>query len=127
MANANDASFLDAFPPEIQEITLTLREVAATEMPGARETIFTQSFNFSPDGEYRHRICYIWPGKTHATMGFFFGTSLDDPESLLEGTGKRMRHVKVKSVETARSPAVAALARQAWSIAPACLSNLKRK
>lgn len=124
MIHTNEASFLNAFSPEMQEITLTLREVAIEQMPGAQETIFTQSFNYSPDGQYGHRICYIWPGKSHATLGFFFGTSLNDPERLLEGTGKRMRHVKVRSVDLARSTPVAALLSQAWSMAPECLVNL---
>jgi hypothetical protein len=29
-------------------------------------------------------------------IGFFHGAALDDPASLLEGAGKRMRHVKVR-------------------------------
>jgi len=33
------------------------------------------------------------------TFGFLFGTSLPDPEGLLEGTGKNMRHVKVHTME----------------------------
>ncbi len=30
-------------------------------------------------------------------VGFFYGAYLDDPASLLEGAGKRMRHVKLRS------------------------------
>ena len=29
-------------------------------------------------------------------MGFFFGAELEDPMGLLEGSGRRMRHVKVR-------------------------------
>jgi hypothetical protein len=29
-------------------------------------------------------------------VGFFLGAELDDPERLLEGSGKRMRHVKLR-------------------------------
>jgi hypothetical protein len=32
----------------------------------------------------------------HVNVGFFHGATLDDPTALLEGTGKRMRHVKVR-------------------------------
>jgi hypothetical protein len=35
-----------------------------------------------------------FPG--HVNVGFFHGAMLDDPAGLLEGTGKRMRHVKLK-------------------------------
>jgi hypothetical protein len=34
--------------------------------------------------------------KAHVNVGFFRGAGLDDPAGLLEGTGKRMRHVKLK-------------------------------
>jgi hypothetical protein len=29
-------------------------------------------------------------------VGFFLGAELDDPAALLEGNGRRMRHVKIK-------------------------------
>jgi hypothetical protein len=34
--------------------------------------------------------------RAHVNVGFFFGAALDDPADLLEGAGKRMRHVKVR-------------------------------
>jgi hypothetical protein len=33
---------------------------------------------------------------SHVNVGFFYGAALEDPAGLLEGSGKRMRHVKVK-------------------------------
>ena len=41
--------------------------------------------------------------------GFYQGAGLSDPEGLLEGTGAKLRHVKVRSVEVAEQPAVRAL------------------
>ena len=38
---------------------------------------------------------YVNAFKAHASDGFFHGASLPDPVGLLEGTGKRMRHVKL--------------------------------
>lgn len=32
----------------------------------------------------------------HVNVGFFYGAALADPKGLLEGRGKRMRHVKLK-------------------------------
>jgi Domain of unknown function (DU1801) len=32
----------------------------------------------------------------HVNVGFFYGAVLEDPAGLLEGSGKRMRHVKLK-------------------------------
>jgi hypothetical protein len=38
---------------------------------------------------------YVNSFKSHVNVGFFNGASLDDPAGLLQGSGKRMRHVKV--------------------------------
>ncbi|MND00145.1 hypothetical protein D3C83_186560 [compost metagenome] len=34
--------------------------------------------------------------RAHVNVGFFLGATLADPDRLLEGTGKRMRHVKLR-------------------------------
>ncbi len=39
---------------------------------------------------------YVNSFKSHVNVGFFYGAMLEDPEGLLEGSGKRMRHVKLK-------------------------------
>jgi hypothetical protein len=41
-------------------------------------------------------FAYVDAFSTHANIGFFHGAALDDPAGLLEGTGKRMRHVKLR-------------------------------
>lgn len=40
-------------------------------------------------------FAYVGAFKAHANLGFFHGAALDDPAGLLQGTGKRMRHVKL--------------------------------
>ena len=39
---------------------------------------------------------YVNVFSAHVNVGFFQGASLRDPAGLLEGTGKRMRHVKLR-------------------------------
>lgn len=39
---------------------------------------------------------YVNAFKNHVNVGFFHGAALDDPAGLLQGSGKRMRHVKLK-------------------------------
>jgi hypothetical protein len=39
---------------------------------------------------------YVAVFRAHANVGFFRGAELADPKGLLQGTGKRMRHVKVR-------------------------------
>ena len=53
-------------------------------------------------------FAYVDAYAEHANIGFFFGAFLDDPAGLLEGAGKRMRHVKLR---VGRMPDEAALDR----------------
>jgi hypothetical protein len=39
---------------------------------------------------------YVNAFKVHANVGFYYGALLADPAGLLEGAGKRMRHVKLR-------------------------------
>ncbi|TWB44489.1 uncharacterized protein DUF1801 [Nitrospirillum pindoramense] len=41
-------------------------------------------------------FAYVGAYTAHASVGFFHGADLDDPTGLLQGTGKRMRHVKLR-------------------------------
>ncbi|HTX48269.1 MAG TPA: DUF1801 domain-containing protein [Caulobacteraceae bacterium] len=57
---------------------------------------------------------YVNAFTAHVNVGFFHGATLDDPAGLLEGTGKRMRHVKVRWGETANDAALAELIAAAY-------------
>ena len=52
---------------------------------------------------------YVNAFTRHVNIGFFQGASLDDPAGLLEGTGKRMRHVKLHWGEPIDEEALKAL------------------
>jgi hypothetical protein len=57
-----------------------------------------------PVFELNGTLCFLMVGKQHVTLGFAQGTSLSDPAQLLEGTGKNIRHVKLKKAEQVRDP-----------------------
>ena len=57
---------------------------------------------------------YVDAFSAHANVGFFHGASLDDPAGLLQGAGKRMRHVKLRWGEPVDEPALAALIAAAY-------------
>jgi hypothetical protein len=40
-------------------------------------------------------FAYVNVFKAHANVGFYLGAYLEDPAGLLQGSGKRMRHVKI--------------------------------
>ncbi len=58
--------------------------------------------SFDSDGT----VCGFMTGKEHVTFIFLRGAALPDPEGLLEGTGKSVRHVKVRTVEDLKRPAL---------------------
>lgn len=41
-------------------------------------------------------FAYVDAFTAHVNVGFFLGAGLDDPQRLLQGTGKYMRHVKLR-------------------------------
>jgi hypothetical protein len=58
---------------------------------------------------------YVNVFKAHVNVGFFLGAELDDPTGLLEGTGRRMRHVKVKPGASLNVAALGALIQAAYA------------
>jgi hypothetical protein len=58
---------------------------------------------------------YVDAFSAHVNVGFFQGASLNDPAGLLEGTGKRMRHVKIRWGQPVNDVALSALIRLAYA------------
>jgi len=58
---------------------------------------------------------YVNAFTNHVNVGFFFGALLKDPARLLEGTGKRGRHVKLRPGRPVDSAALAALIAVAYA------------
>ena len=57
---------------------------------------------------------YVNAYRDHVNVGFFFGALLKDPARLLEGTGKRGRHVKLRPGRDVDSAALAQLVDAAY-------------
>jgi hypothetical protein len=57
---------------------------------------------------------YVNAFSAHANIGFYFGAELADPHGLLEGAGKRMRHVKLRWGEQADAAALTELIAAAY-------------
>src|SRR5947208_9317837 len=58
---------------------------------------------------------YVNVFTSHVNVGFFQGASLSDPARLLQGTGKFMRHVKLKPATAANAVALSKLIAAAYS------------
>ncbi len=101
--------------PEIAELARKIRalifEVAprAVEMISIRDRVAAYGFS----DKMRSQPVYIALPKGWARLGFYYGGDLPDPEHLLEGEGKRLRHIKIRSAQDLDNPAVRELVRLA--------------
>jgi hypothetical protein len=66
---------------------------------------------------------YVNVFTSHVNVGFFRGASLPDPSRLLEGTGKFMRHVKLRLGTAGNAAALRRLIDTAYSDIKARVEN----
>ena len=87
---------------QVKEIAERLRAVIievypeVVEVPWPKQKIV--GYGVGPKKMSEH-FCYIGAFKKHVNLGFYYGADLPDPQGLLEGTGKKLRHIKVKNSE----------------------------
>ncbi|MGC2288986.1 MAG: DUF1801 domain-containing protein [Thermoplasmata archaeon] len=61
-------------------------------------------------------VCRVGAFTHHVGVEFWRGSTLPDPDHLLEGTGKNLRHVKLRTLEEASSPKLARLVQRAVAL-----------
>ena len=92
--------FLDAYDRPIADLVLALREIILEEAPDASESIYqvyTVAIWFGFSEKMKDMFCYIATNAQHINLGFPRGSTLLDPNRVLEGDGKTMRHIKFAS------------------------------
>jgi hypothetical protein len=96
---------------ELQAIERALRTTIRTAFPVAIEQVdfANKLIAFGRSMKIRGLLFAIIAHKSHVNLQLADGADLPDPQGLIEGTGKRIRHVKIRSVEAASSPAVVAI------------------
>src|SRR5207244_12328157 len=95
-------------------ITEELRHMARRAMPRAREFLYYDAVNYSLSDSPLERICYISPAQSQVMLGFLFGAHLDNQHHLLQGIGKRARHITIRTLEEAKNTALKQLLKAAW-------------
>jgi hypothetical protein len=93
--------FLEPYGRHISDLALALREIILEEAPDASESIYqvyTVAIWFGFSGKMKDMFCYIATATSHVNLGFPSGASMPDPNRVLEGTGKKMRHIKFASL-----------------------------
>jgi hypothetical protein len=92
--------FLEAYDRPILDLALALREIILEEVPDASESIYrtyTVAIWFGFSEKMKDMFCYIATNARHINLGFPRGATLSDPNRVLEGDGKNMRHIKFAS------------------------------
>jgi len=109
-------SFLTAYDPGIADLALALRDAVLEEAPDASESIYqtyTVAIWFGYSGKMKDMFCYIATNARHVNLGFPRGAELPDPNDVLEGEGKTMRHIKFASERDLARPFVSRYIRAA--------------
>jgi hypothetical protein len=95
--------YVDTKPAELRDVAEKLRKLVKKTVKGTKESVNSWKI---PTLESNGPMCFFTVGKYHVTFGFLRGTSLPDPAGLLEGTGKNLRHVKLRTAEDVSKPAL---------------------
>lgn len=105
MAETNFGTFhdlLEITPESLRPIVVELKNIITTIDPDSVEVVRlgdrAATYGVGPQ-KMKQGYTYILPHKSWVNLGFFRGAQLDDPAGLLEGSGKNMRHVKIRSLE----------------------------
>ena len=103
-------TFKDAlarFNPETKKLATALRKLISEVYPKVVEVPWPKlqviGYGIGPKKSTEH-FCYIGLYGEHINLGFNYGLSLPDPDKLLEGAGKKFRHVKIQTNEDVKRP-----------------------
>lgn len=73
------------------------------EVPWPKQRVI--GYGVGPKKMTEH-FCYISVSRDHINIGFMYGAELPDPEHLLGGTGKLLRHVRITETRQLSDPAL---------------------
>ena len=97
-------------PPQNRAIIKALRAFVMRTAPKLEETV---KWGNGCWVKGKVPISYVYSAPDYVQFGFVRGSSLKDPQKLLEGEGQYVRHIKVHSAADIDRTAFAALLRQA--------------
>ena len=95
--------------PQARELARQARTLIEEIYPGVVEVPWPKQrvigYGVGPKKMSEH-FCYISVSKDHINLGFMYGAELPDPENLLGGTGKLLRHIRITEPEQLSNPAL---------------------
>lgn len=104
-------ALLEKLSPEVRALVQQLRVLIKEVMPEVSEKAHLGwgTISYGVQGNMRDLVVALAPKRTYVNLEFGDGVELPDPAHRLEGTGKRLRHVKIRSSEDVRHPDVRGL------------------
>jgi len=105
--------YLGGKNPKLRDVAERLRTFVKKTVPKSTEGVNAWHV---PTFESNGPMCCVMVGKNHITLGFIRDTSLPDPKGLLEGTGKNLRHVKMKTAADINRPGLLELLKSAYRL-----------
>ena len=91
------------------DVVAELRSLVCEAAPGAKESIKWAQPVYEETGPF----CYIKAFKASVNFGFWRGVDLQDSKGLLQGSGDKMRHVKLTRIDDIDEEMFAEFVRQA--------------
>lgn len=111
MAIATIEEYIASQPGQQPAILEHLRYLIRNTHPAIKESLKWGKPNY----ELGKTGCYLAAQKNTVNLGFFDASLLPDPEKILEGTGAKMRHVKIRNLESLPEIALQNLLRHAFT------------
>lgn len=91
--NKEVSNYISIAPGEQKTIMEKIRRIIFESVPKVKESFKWSRPIFSTEKDF----AYLQKTKNHVSLGFFNAEKLEDKGNRLEGTGKSMRHIKLKS------------------------------
>jgi hypothetical protein len=99
-------------PDNVAALSRSARALIFDVLPTTVEVVWprqrTAGYGTGPKKMTEH-FCWLAAASGHLVFGFYYGSELPDPDRMLEGTGKLMRHVKGRSADDLAAPALRTL------------------
>ena len=107
---------LERYSGEVQKLALATRKVILDEAPGASEfvyEVYTIADHFAFTNRPSDAFVFTTVHTGWVNLGFNFGAVLPDPDGLLRGEGKLIRHIRIARPVDLDAPGVRELIRAA--------------
>jgi hypothetical protein len=109
--------FLKPYDPAIRKLALAIRQLVLEELAPCYENIYDAysavALGYGSSDRLRDGICHIAVYSKHVNLGFNFGATLADPQGILEGSGKQIRHISIKTPADLARPELRSYLRRA--------------